>query len=118
MPKDKLGEQISFKEYFSRWKLGIEGITPIQKLTNEARGTLISLIGFITCFVALIIFREKLIVSWFAYGLILVFLGSTITTGLKYISLRQQLKIFKNIEKQINMSEEEIDSIKLKEDKK
>jgi hypothetical protein len=98
MVRLKTGEVITFKEYMRRWKVGIQNITPIQRLTNEARGTLISLIGFIIALIAMVIFRDKFIVSWFAYGLILVFVGSVFTTGLKWLTLRQQMRAFKEMD--------------------
>ncbi|HJX50863.1 MAG TPA: hypothetical protein VJ438_05380 [Candidatus Nanoarchaeia archaeon] len=96
--KDKDNKEITFKEFMSRFKSGIENITPLQRFTNEARGNLITLIGFIVALIAMIIYRDKFIVSWFAYGLILVFAGNIVTTGLRWLALRQQVKFFKNLE--------------------
>jgi len=96
--KTKDGEKITLKEYLKRWKKGIQEITPIQKLINESRGTLITLIGFIAAVVVMVIYREKFIVNWFAYALILIFVGNIWTTGIKWITLRQQLKYFKKTE--------------------
>lgn len=102
MPKKKNGEIISWKEYFSLWKIGIQNLSPQQKVSNEFSGTLVTLVGFIVCIIVLIIFREKLLVSWFAYGLILIFAGNTWVTIIKCIGFYQQKLFFKNIEKQIN----------------
>jgi len=99
MPKTKKGEIISWKEFFKRWKQGIENLTPQQRIKNEIRGTFITLLGFLVSFVAVIILREK--IGLLAYGLILIFLGSIINTGLKFFALKQQSKIFKQIEEQI-----------------
>jgi hypothetical protein len=96
MPKTKTGEVITWKEAGKRFKQGIDNITPLQKLQNEIRGTLITLLGFIVAFIAVIIKRES--IGLLAYGLILIFLGSIITTGLKYLGMKQQLKFFKNID--------------------
>lgn len=115
MPKVKrTGEVISWKEFFKRWKEGIVNLTQLQRLQNEARGNLISLIGYLLSLVALIIFRDKLIVSWFAYGLILVFVGSVMTTGLKWLTLRQQIKGLKDLDKKsinIKSMEEALNSM-------
>ena len=94
MPTTKSGEKITWKEFMSRWKKGIEGMTPVQKVTNELRGTFISLLGYIVSIIAVIWKREA--IGLLAYGLILIFLGSIISTGLKYIALRQQLKSMKD----------------------
>lgn len=94
--KTKDGEIISIKEAFIRFKKGVDAITPLQKLQNETRGTFITLLGFIVSFCAVIYMREK--IGLLSYGLMLIFLGSIITTGLKWLALRQQLKFFKDME--------------------
>lgn len=96
MVKTKSGENISWKEAFKRFKDGIENITPIQKLQNESRGTFLTLLGFIFSLIAVIWKRD--VMGLLSYGLILIFLGSIITTGLRWFGLRQQLKLFKNTE--------------------
>ena len=60
MPTTKTGEVITWKEFMIRWKKGIEQISPLQKLINEARGTLITLIGFIVSFFAVIYVRGRI----------------------------------------------------------
>jgi hypothetical protein len=104
MPTTKEGEKISWKEFMKRWKSGINGITPQQRLKNELISTGISEVGYIVGLIALIIFRDKLLVSWFAYGLILIFVGSVWATGLKFLITKQQLNSFKNTDnKAINI---------------
>ncbi|MFP4457175.1 MAG: hypothetical protein ACLFPS_05890 [Clostridia bacterium] len=100
MPTKKDGTKITWKEFFKLWKEGIQNLTPLQRLSNESRGTLITLIGFVVALIAMIIYRDKFIVSWFAYGLILVFIGNIYTTALKWLGIRQQLKFFKSTEAQ------------------
>lgn len=100
MLKDKEGEELTFKEFLVRWKEGIENLTPLQKLTNEKRGTFITLLGMIFSFFAVIWFREE--IGLLAYGLMLIFLGSSITTGLKWIALRQQYKMLKQFSENEN----------------
>ena len=97
--RDKAGNEITVGEFFKRWKHGIENITPMQKLVIEIRGTFIMLLGFILGFFAIIWLREQ--IGWLAYGLVLIFLGSIITTFLKWNSLKQQLRYFKRMEEQI-----------------
>ena len=107
MPKKKNGEVIDWKEYFRLWSLGIKNLTPKQKVSNEFNATIVMLIGFIVGLVALVIFREKMIVSWFAYGLILIFAGNTWTTIIKLIGFYQQKQFFKNMERQLEENEDE-----------
>lgn len=99
----KTGEKISWKEALKRFKRGVEEITPIQKLTNDIRGTFITLFGYIFALGA-VIWKFNTIGA-LAVGLILIFLGSIITTGLTWLSLRKQLKFIKNLDLE---SEEEV----------
>lgn len=118
MPKDKSGKKITWSEFFTRWGNGIKQVasnpSPLERVTIESRGTFINLIGFIVCFITLIIFRDKFFVSWFTYGLMLIFIGSIITTGLKYFGLREQKKLLESMEtnKEVDLSEieKEIDN--------
>jgi hypothetical protein len=114
MVKIKSGEEITLKEWFKRAKQGIKNVatnpTPIERITQESYGTFTSLIGYITCLVVMIIFNDKFFINWFAYGLILVFIGTIWTTGLKWFGLRQQLKLFKNMDKQCGNVMEKLDS--------
>jgi hypothetical protein len=98
----KDGTKITWRQFFIDWKTGIANITPIQRLENESHGNFISLIGFIVCLVVLIIYRDKFFISWFAYGLVLVFVGNIYLTGLKYLGIRQQLKSFKNMDNDVS----------------
>jgi len=101
MPRTKSGELISWGEFMKRWKEGIKNVaknpTPIEKVSIELRGTFINLLGILTCLVVLIIYRNEFVVVWFSYGLILIFLGSLITVGIKFFALRQQKNFLKNI---------------------
>lgn len=99
MPKIKSGEQITWKEFFHRWKEGIGNLTPLQQVSNERIASAISLVGFIVSLIAIIIFHEKFIVSYFAYGLILIFVGSIISNFFKLISLSQTIKKLKTLDK-------------------
>ena len=105
--KDKEGNKLTTKEYFKRWGDGIKSLSPEQKVSNEFNATLIMLVGFIVALVALVIFRDKLIVSWFAYGLILIFAGNTWGTTIRLIGFYQQKQFFKNIKEKMQGEDEE-----------
>lgn len=98
-PTTKSGEKITWKQFFTLWKVGIANLTPQQRIKNEYRGTVITLLGFFASLVAVIVMREK--IGLLSYGLILIFLGSIITTGLKALGMKQQKKVFDNIEKEL-----------------
>lgn len=95
MWKDKTGKNLTFKEFIFRWKKGIEGITPIQKIKSQIWGTRISLIGILLGLVMCIIGYKTL---WWL-GIILI--GALIVSSTQYIGLLQQRKLFEDIEKQI-----------------
>jgi len=111
MIRTKDGELITWKEFGKRWKEGMVSLTPVQRLSNEFISTFISFIGFLVGFVALIIFMDKLIVSWFAYGLILIFAGSAYSTFIKLIGTRQQLNFFRKMENSSGSIDEVLDKI-------
>jgi hypothetical protein len=100
--KTKTGELITTKQFISRWKEGIKNVvnnpTPQERLAGERNGTFISLIGYVACLTVLIIFHDKFFVSWFAYSLMLVFLGSIWTTKVKLSSILSQLRLLKDID--------------------
>jgi len=95
--KTKTGERIGAKEFFRRLKLGIESITPLQRLQNEQRATFIMLIGYSIGLISLVIYRELFIVQWFTFALIIIFLGATYGQVIKLFALRTQLKLFTNL---------------------
>jgi len=100
MPKTKAGEAISWKEFFSRWKTGIEGITPEQKIKAQLSGTRIQLLGILLGFAVSIYGYDKL---WWV-GIIL--LGAAINTFIQYLSFKQQLKVFDDIKVMMELPEE------------
>jgi len=95
--KDKDGKKITAKEFVKRFKEGLSEITPQQKIKNEARSTFIMLIGYISGLVSLIVYRKLFTVQWFTYALIIIFIGASYGQLMKWIVLRQQAKLFKNL---------------------
>ena len=91
--KDKEGKSLTRKEFFKRWKSGIEGITPIQKLKTQSLGTKIMILGIVIGLIICIIGYKIL---WWL-GIIL--LGALINTFVQYLGIKQQLLVFKEVEK-------------------
>ena len=84
MPRDKLGNKLSWKEYFARWKAGIDGITPLQKTKTQITATRIQLLGI---FLGLIM----TIVGWrYLWWVGIILLGALINTAVQYLGLTQQ----------------------------
>ena len=94
--KDKEGNKLTIKEFFARWKQGIEGLTPQQKVKAQIQGNNITMLGILLGIVASIINYKF---TWWV-GIILI--GALINSIVQHISLKQQLKLFKNIELMIN----------------
>ena len=97
--KDKQGNELTFSQFMSRWKGGIENITPQQKLKTNLIATRIGLVGL---FIGLALSIYKIKTMWWI-GLIL--LGALINTLVQYYGFKQQLKIFQDIEKQMEVKE-------------
>jgi len=45
--KDKEGNKLTYKEFIGRWKEGIEGITPKQRIKSQMTGYKITMLGMI-----------------------------------------------------------------------
>ena len=102
--KDKEGNKLTFKEFITRWKVGIEGITPIQKLKTQIGGTKIMLIGlFLGLCVAIYGWKNL----WWV-GIILI--GALLNTGVQFLGLKQQKKILDDLEEQFKEPEEDEDN--------
>lgn len=118
MPKDKVGNQLTWKEFFKRWGEGIEGITPIQKVKTQLLGTRISLLGL---FIGICVSLYVMETLWWV-GIIL--LGAIINTGVQYLGLKQQLNMFNNMEQyeEVDLdnafNEEDKSGTELEEDKR
>jgi hypothetical protein len=103
--KTKSGEEITFKEFMRRWKVGMQSLTPKQRTQNDILSTWITLIGFILSILALLFFNETFGVV--TYGIIIIFIGSIYANSIRLFSLYGQLNVFKNIEKQFEDFEED-----------
>src|SRR3990167_7670328 len=88
MPTTKTGEKVSWKEFFKRWKKGIEEITPEQQIKTQLNGTKISIAGIFAGIVVSFVYYDKF---WWV-GLILI--GALINSIVQYIGLLQKKKLF------------------------
>ena len=110
MPKDKQGNKLTWKQFFARWKEGINGITPIQKLQTQIIATRIQLLGI---FLGLIV----CILGWkTVWWLGIILLGALINTVVQYIGLVQNKSNLKKHED--NCEEMSLDDLMGEEPKK
>ncbi len=99
MPKTKSGELISWKEYGRRWKVGMQNLTPIQRVSNDIGSSWVILIGFIASIIALLFFNKTFgVITW---GLILIFLGNAYSNIVKLFSLYGQKNLYQDLEGQM-----------------
>lgn len=97
---DKAGNKLTFAQFISRWKSGIEGLTPAQKMKTQVNGTRLILIGIFLGFVmSLIAWR---VMWWVA----IILLGAFINTILQYVGQIEQLKILQGIDREFEVKDE------------
>ncbi len=98
--KDNKGNKLTGKEFLSRFKKGVEGITALQKIKTQVNGTKIMLLGLVLGLFVSIYGWKNL---WWV-GIILI--GALFNTGVQYLGLAQQKKMLEDLEKQFEEPEE------------
>ena len=88
--KDKHGNQLTVKEFFSRWKDGIAKITPLQSAKINMQGTLLMVIGILIGIISTIMSH-----TWW---LVIILVGSLIVTLMSLVKLYQSYRIYKEVE--------------------
>ena len=91
--KDKSGKKVKTKEFFSRWKDGVNGITPIQQSKSQLMGNWIVLIGITSGIIVNCLIRLK--DTW--WWLTIILLGSLILSIIQQINFYQQYTIKKKV---------------------
>lgn len=93
MPTMKSGEKVSWKEFFKRWKSGMQNITPLQQCITNQIGYIVSLIGVIWG----IVYSIRLQLWW----LMIILIGSLFIIGTSYIGNWQKKQMFIEIERRV-----------------
>lgn len=88
--KDKSGKEITTKEFFQRWKQGIQEVTPLQQTKISLWGTLLVMIGVIIGLY--VTFVSK---TWWLF---LILLGSFVMTSMTILGSLQKYWALKKIE--------------------
>lgn len=94
---DKEGKKVTTKEFFKRWKSGIEGITPLQQAKTSLMGNWIVLSGIVSGMVVNALVRMQ--DQWWWIEIILG--GSLILVVIQMIGGFQKYWRFKEIDKQM-----------------
>ena len=92
MPRDKQGQLLTWKQFFHRWKEGIDGITALQQTNSQIQATLIMTVGVICGLVISIINWRN--VWW----LTIVLTGALFNTLIQLLGLLQKRNILKRFE--------------------
>lgn len=99
MPKDKAGNQLTWKEYGERFKEGLQKISPLQQLKISFRGNLLVVVGLV-------------IGLWVTFNsmwwLFLILCGASINTLIALLGTWQKIKTLQETEKQSNKLMEEL----------
>jgi len=97
----KGGEKLKFKEFMKRWKVGIEGITPLQSTKTQLMGIWITLTGIIAGIVINVLMRMKGQWIWIT----VVLFGSLILVIMNFVGTLQKYWKFKIVEQEIKKLE-------------
>ena len=95
-PITKTGEVLTWKEFFKRWKQGMEGVTMFQQVKMQIQATWITIIG-ILCGITVCIFALKTL-----WWLLIILIGGLYNTSIQMLSLIQrknQLKQFEDLQR-------------------
>ena len=91
MIKDKQGKDYTIRQFFAKWKSGMQGITPLQMQQSQRWGYLITIAGIIYGIV-----YSALTKSWW---LSIILIGSLIVIATQLIGCWQQIKVLKDQER-------------------
>ena len=81
MPKDKLGNQLTWKEFFQRWKQGMEEIEPLSQTKVSLIGNVIVVIGVISGLITM-----SMAGIWWV---VIILIGSLFLTGISLLGTLQ-----------------------------
>lgn len=88
MIKDKQGKEYSYKEFVSKWKKGIEGITPLQQVKSQINGTWLMIIGLLSGIVVMAFAFKK---YWWIEIILVAGLFNTVISLIGLIQRRNVL---------------------------
>jgi len=97
--KDKFGNELTTKEFFQRWKMGIQKVTPLQQMKVNLIGNSLVLCGVIVGLITTFILK----VWW----LFIILSGSLFLSSMGFLSNLQKYWVFKKINQEVNKIENE-----------
>jgi hypothetical protein len=101
MIKDKTGKEYTYKEFISKWKEGIEGITPLQQTKSQINGTRLMLVGLLC---GIVVLAFKITTTWWIE---IILAAGLFNTYISLIGLKQK----RNVLQKFNMNAIDVVSI-------
>ena len=99
---DKEGKKLTFKQFMSRWKEGMQSVTPLQQVKAQLPGQILILIGVLLgLYVA---FMNK---TWW---LIIVLVGVVLVNSLTLLSTWQKYSLLKKIDDELKEQMAEVNN--------
>lgn len=99
---DTSGNKLTAKEFASRWKSGVQAVTPLQQMKVTLFGYFIVIVGIIWG----IIFTAIIHTWW----LLVILCGSLFVSGMQTLGALQKYIILNKIEKEVNNAIQETES--------
>ncbi len=93
----KTKEELTFKQFFKRWRRGVEGITMMQQLKSQIMGTWIVISGMLAGIIVNAIIRLKNVWWW----LEIILCGSLLITSMGLVGTLQKYWRQKQVEETI-----------------
>ena len=103
MPKDKFGNQLTWKQYMDRWKNGIDKVNPYQQTLIQINSTYIMVFGILAGIVICIIGIKNL------WWLLIILTGALGNTLVQLLGLYQKKNLLKLVfEENIQKNKKEV----------
>jgi hypothetical protein len=106
---------IEYKEFMSRWKEGINAVTPLEQTRSQIVFSWITIIGIICGIVATAFAFKNL---WWVIIILVAALGNSIVSLIginqKYTILKAHKKLIEDMNSQMDMGEEEKEKKEMK----
>jgi len=97
--KDKLGNELTPKEFMQRWKGGIQAVTPSQINNLNIIGNVMIIVGILIG-----IYATYITHTWW---LVVILVGSLFLSAMSFLGYIQRYYIFKELNKQMKEMEVE-----------
>lgn len=88
--KDRQGNKLTLKQFLTRWKTGLQGVTPFQQTKMQIWSTVIIIIGIVCGFVITLFAIQTL------WWLTIILAGAFFNSMVQLLGLWQKKNVLKN----------------------